>query len=256
VILVLWWTSIFLQVAVCARVIQLRLAGRYPLFSAYIGALAVESVILLQALHRHSGYRKTWVITRAVLLCLEFLAVLEIFRRWSTCYPGIGKFGQGLLIVLLVSATGFSVASVPISWSSTGWTLATYIMGVANRAVQTGLAAFLLLMLGFFVKFGGPVPPNLKRHTWAMTAFISANTVGYFLLTSGSGMLGAVGNVLLPAVSSGSLIYWIFVIRGAGEQMPVVPDNSAQWAEAEELNRQLLTYADSFKQSRARTTEP
>ena len=120
-------------------------------------------------------------------------------------------------------------------------------MTVANRAVQTGLAAFLILMLCFYIKFGGPVARNLRYHTWAMTAFVVANTLGYFLIAS---QVYQIGNGLLQLISTGTLTFWIVAMRRSGEERPTTPHNPDEWAEAEALNRQLMEFASSVKQTR------
>jgi hypothetical protein len=120
-------------------------------------------------------------------------------------------------------------------------------MVVVNRAVHAGLAAFLILMLAFYTKFGGPVARNLKRHTWAMTAFVVANALSYFLVASKNYVIG---NTLLQAISTGTLIFWIVVLGRSGEVPPETPKNPDAWAEAEAMNRQLMEFASSVKQTR------
>jgi hypothetical protein len=244
VIFGLWWASVALQAVVCIRLAITGLWRSYRRLVWYLGGLAIESCVLLAISNNVALYRKAWVVTRLILLYLEVLAVLEIFRRWSASYRGIGKFGQQLLGVLCVLAMGLLLATVPIAWSSSGWNFTIYAMSVGNRAVHAGLAAFLILMLGFFLKFGGPVAPNLWRHTWAMTIFASANALSYFVVTAGR---FAVGVLLLQGISTATLVYWLLALRKAGEEIPVTPNNAELWAEADELNRQLLGYADSFK---------
>jgi len=218
----------------------------YPRFAAYVAALTGESCALLVALNQNGRvYARTWMATRVVVLSLEIPAVLEIFNRWSSSFPGIGKFGQRLLLVLLALSTGLCFATLPVIWSTAGWIFANYIVYIANRAVHAGLAAFLILMLVFFLKFGGPVAANLKRHTWAMTVFATANTLGYFLMTARNFWLG---NLLLPGISAGTLIYWIFALRTSGEAVPVTPEDTEGWGAAEEMNRQLLEFAGSVRQ--------
>jgi hypothetical protein len=102
-------------------------------------------------------------------------------------------------------------------------------------------------MLGFYTKFGGPVARNLRRHTWAMTAFVVANAVSYFLLASKRYQMG---NILMQAISTGTLIFWIVALRSSGQKPPETPKNPEAWAEAEALNRQLMEFASSVKQTR------
>jgi hypothetical protein len=249
VILWLWRVSTGLEVVLCIRLAVSGLWRSYPYFFAYIAALATESTILIPLDQSKDLYYKVWVVTRTILLAVETAAVLEIFNRWSDSFQGIGKFGKQLLLVLLALATGICLSTLPINWSTRGWVFAIYLMLVVNRAVQAGLAAFLILMLGFYTKFGGPVARNLKRHTWAMTAFVVANALGYFLLTSKK-VSG--GQYAMQAVSAGTLIFWIATLRSSGEVPPETPQNPDAWAEAEAMNRQLMEFASSVKQKQTR----
>ena len=249
VILWLWRISTGLEVVLCIRLAVSGLWRSYPYFFAYLAALATESAILMSLDQGKVVYRKVWVVTRTILLVVETAAVLEIFNSWSDSFRGIGKFGKQLLLVLVVIATGLCLSTVPINWSTSVLLFAIFLMFVVNRAVHAGLAAFLILMLGFYTKFGGPVTRNLKRHTWAMTAFVVANAVSYFLLTSKNyGM----GNMLMQAISTGTLIYWIVALRSSGEVPPETPKNPEAWAEAEAMNRQLMDFASSVKQKQTR----
>jgi len=246
-ILWLWRVSTGLEVVLFIRLAATGLWRIYPCFFAYIAALATESTILLSLDQSTRIYYKVWVLTRAILMAVETAAVLEIFSRWSDSFHGIGKFGKQLLLVLVVIATGLCLSTVPINWSTKGWNFAIFLMLVVNRAVHAGLAAFLILMLGFYMKFGGPVARNLKLHTWAMTAFGVANALSYFLLTSKK---VSVGQYAMQAVSAGTLIFWIVTLRSSGENPPETPKNPEAWAEAEAMNRQLMEFASAVKQTR------
>ena len=244
----LWKASIGLEAVLCVRLAGSGLLRSYPYFFGYIAALAAESILLIVADQSRDLYQQVYLVTRIVLLPIEIAAVLEIFNRWSDSFRGIGKFGKQLLLVLLVLAAGVCLSTVPIDRSLPGgWVLPVYVMTVANRAVQTGLAAFLILMLIFYTKFGGPVARNLKLHTWAMTAFVVANSLGYFLIASS---FNEIGNVVLQAISTGSLIFWIAALTSSGQTPPETPKNPEAWAEAEAMNRQLMEFASSVKQTR------
>ena len=246
-ILALWWTSLALQVLFCVRLVIAGLARTYPRLIACFAALTAESILLSAFVPHPRTYTKIWTFTRLGALTLELLATLEIFNRWSGTFPGIGRFGQRLLIVLCLLAGGLSLSTFPIAWSASGWRLAPYLILLANRAVNAGLAVFLGLTIVFFVKFGGPVAPNLWRHTWAMTAFLTANAISYFLITT---RYYTLGNTLLQGVVLVILAYWIYAMRRDGEAVPATQKDEQAWAAAEEMNRQLLEFAASVKQPR------
>jgi len=237
-----------LTVALMVRLIALGLWRRYPWFVGYLMALSIESG-LLAAIHRQKvGVQQgVWLATRLVTVFLELEAVLEIFGRWTVSFPGIGAFGRKLFVFLLIVATVVATLTIPVGWPNAGWDRVLRGAVVANRGAVIGLAMFLILTIGFFWKFGGPVTPNLRRHTWAMTAYVSATTISYFVVLYVTHWGRAlVGNVLMPSVTLASLIYWLVALRRDGEAQPETPRNDPEWEEAEEMNRQMQKLADAI----------
>jgi hypothetical protein len=197
-------------------------------------------------------YGSIWVVSRPIVLGMEIAAVLAIFGRWTESYPGIGKFGRSLVVVLMAISIGVAVSTLPVAWSADGWSVVFQLITIANRATNLCLGVFLLLTLGFFYKFGGPVASNLRRHTWAMTAYVMANMVSYFVM---SNHMFKLSSLLFPAVSLAAITYWIFAFRQAGEQQPAVTGNRHEWDTVEALNVQLQRLADSVTPSGARGTK-
>jgi hypothetical protein len=75
-----------------------------------------------------------------------------------------------------------------------------------------------------------------------MEAYVSANALSY-LMMSWHAFITA--NVMLPVVSVSSLVFWIVALRPSGEAQPLSAFNAEEWAETEEMNRQLQKLADS-----------
>ncbi len=232
---------LFLAV-LAARLLFTGLYRSYKTFTLFIVALCLESVLLLFFGGHRKTYLRVWTFSRLAILPLELLAAYAVFRHWTVSFPGIGAFGKRLVVVLLVISIGVSVATVPIAWSANGMEVALQLMAIVNRCVNACCACFLLLTLIFFYKFGGPVAPNLNRHTWALAAFVTANAISYLIL---GGPWFKVANVLLPAVSLATLGYWIVALTKAGEIQPATAPNPEEWATAAEMNQQLLKLADS-----------
>jgi hypothetical protein len=214
----------------------------YRAFSLYIFALLVESGLLLAIVRYPPMYRKVWVVSRLTILLLEVVVVLSIFGRWTASYPGIGAFGRRLVILLMAISIGLAASTLPVAWSVGPWSVALQLTAIVNRGINLCFAVFLLLTIGFFYKFGGPVAPNLKRHSWAMTAFVMANAVSYFVVSSHIFWLA---NILLPVVSLGALMFWILRLTKSGELQPVTAEDPEKFASAEAMNVQLQKLADS-----------
>lgn len=241
----LWGATIALQVVLWAMLLATGLWRPYRRFTVYMVGLTVESGILYLVQHPAWLYQRVWIFTRLTLLILQLLAAVEIYSLWAEKHQNIGRFGHKLLVVLMGLAVGFSIATVPIAGSPRGWVLVVYVGLVANGAIQFGAGAFMLMMLGFFAKFGGPVNRNLRYHAGAMTAYSLANTIAYFLVARRIGSSSI--SVVLQVITAGALVFWIVTLRRSGETAPIVKIDPQAAADAEEENRQLLEFAETAK---------
>jgi hypothetical protein len=225
------------------RLFVSRLSRSYPWFTAYVCSLCVEAgVLLLMESHQRHVYNRIWTGFRLLNVPLEAKAVLGIFDRWTFSFPGIGAFGRRLLVFLLLAAIAVVIFTLPVGWPPGAWGRALTVAVVANRATNIGFSMFLLLTVGFFAKFGGPVAPNLRIHTWAMAAYVTATSASYFVLTRSVFL----GQVLLPAVTMVPLIFWIVALRGSGETQPITIGDENEWAKTEAMNDQMQKLADAI----------
>jgi hypothetical protein len=242
VINLLSFASIVLLGVLWIRLMSSGLWKFYRAFSVYVFALLVESGVLLALTRNRLLYRDIWVVSRLTILLLETVVVLSIFGRWTGSYKGIDAFGRRLVVILMAVSVGLAFSTLPVSWSANGWNVVAQLTTIANRAASIGFGLFLLLTLGFFYKFGVPIAPNLRRHTWAMTAYASANAISYFVMAR---HVFWVSNILFPVVSLVTLAFWIFAFQASGEEQPVTPPNPERFAAAEAMNLQLQKLADS-----------
>lgn len=244
--LILSWallgSSFVLTTILAIRLIAGGFWRAYPAFTVYIVMLGAETGILMALNQQQDLYGRVWVFSRPVVLMLEVLAVLSIFGRWTVSFPGIGKFGRSLLIVLTTASIALALSTVPVTQSKDGWLTAYQMTTATNRLTSACFAFFLLFTIAFFSRFGGPVAANLKRHSWSMTVFVTANAVSYFFASSHVFWLA---NIFLTVISIAALAFWIFAFRTSGEAQPVTPADPARWAVADAMNEQLLKLADS-----------
>lgn len=243
IIWVLFRGSFVLQPILCVRLLVAGLQRPYAPLILYILAQWVQTVLMAYCTTKRA-YGQVWIISQVIVLILESGVVLSIFGRWTFSYPGIGTFGRSLLTVLMLIATGLSLATLPIAWSAGGWELAYQLTSLVNRVMNACFAFFLALTLGFFYKFGGPVAPNLAKYSWSMAALVSANAISYYILTLHVFLLA---NMLLPSVTLAALAFWIFAFRKAGEAQPVTASNEQEWAVAAAMNTELQKLAVSVK---------
>jgi hypothetical protein len=245
----LWYGSITLETVLCARLSIGRFTLRFPWFAAFIVTLAAES-LALAFLQPYSAvrYGEVWIVSRALTLMFEALAVIEIFSRWAGNFPGIETFGRKLLIGLLAVAAVLVAATLPADASRGGWNFVFQIVSVANREVHLLLATFLALLIEFFARFGGPIDPNLRRHTRMMLGFEAATGLSYLATTVARAF--SLTDMLVSGVSFVCLAGWLFAFRRAEDTRPdtdVSPEEMAEYEAAEALSQKLLRLRDRIK---------
>jgi hypothetical protein len=243
---VFWYGSIALEALLCVRLFSNSFWREYPRFTLFVGVLCIESIAL--AIIRPYGqtlYGEVWIVSRSVALVLESLAVVEIFSRWAHHFPGIDTFGRKLFAGLAIGALVAASATLPADASRAGWVFAYQITSVVNREIHLLLAVFLALMIGFFVFFGGPVAPNLRRHTWLMLWFLSATGASYFSSTVARTFW--LTSILMPAASFSALVGWLAAFRrGQDVRVPAAPSPAdlAEYHAAEALSQTLLRFGE------------
>jgi hypothetical protein len=226
-----------------------RFALRFPWFTAFIAALAVESLVLV-FIQPYSAflYGQVWSVTRAMALTFEVGAVIEIFSRWSGNFPGIETFGRKLFIGLLAVAAILAAATLPADATREGWVFAYQMTAVANREVHLLLATFLALMTWFFARFGGLVDPNLRRYTKVMLWFVAATGACYLATTVARAFWLA--DMLVTGVAFLCPAGWLFAFRRGEDKRPdteVSPEEMAEYEAAEALSQKLLRLRDRIK---------
>jgi len=246
---ILWYGSITLETALCARLLIGRFASRFSWFTAFIATLAAESLVLaLIRPYSAALYGNVWYASRALALIFEALAVIEIFSRWSRNFPGIETFGRKLFLGLLIAAAILAAVTLPADATRGGWDFAYQMTAVANREVHLLLATFLALMIAFFARFGGFVDPNLRRHTKAMLWFEAATGVCYLATTVARAFW--LTGMLVSGVSFVCLAGWLFAFRRAEDTRPdtdVSPEQMAEYEAAEALSQKLLRLRDRIR---------
>jgi len=239
-----WYGSITLEWLLCARLLIGAYWRRYPWFTLFVAVLGAESVVLaVIRLHVDFLYGPVWIFTRGFALLLELLAVIEIFSGWSRNFPGIESFGRKLFVGLTSVALAAAASTLPADATRAGWVFAYQLTSVVNREIHLLSSVFLALMIGFFAYFGGPIAPNLRRHTWLMLWFLSATCLSYLLTTVSRQFWLA--DILFAAASFSALIGWLLAFRKGmdrRERKPVSAEEMEEYEAAEALSQKLVRF--------------
>lgn len=115
----------------------------HPAFSVYISTTMLQSLLGSWASHHWGGrsmqyFGFAWG-AQGVVICVRWLALIEIARRVLTAYSGIWKLVNAILFILCIVILVYSVA-VP----RTRWDL---IVLSADRAVEFCIASFVVGLL-------------------------------------------------------------------------------------------------------------
>jgi hypothetical protein len=99
----MWWGGTLLLAIMLARMVLVRLVGRFPFFSAYLGVVLGSSLMLLflRPLGSHAYLVGYWVSEIATVV-LSFGIAWGVYTEALAPYPGIRKMARSLLGVLFV----------------------------------------------------------------------------------------------------------------------------------------------------------
>jgi len=207
VALIIWCTSIFLEVLVLFRGIIARVTAKYPFFYAFVvGTLVVNSLLLYAYVRANNFYYTFYWYGEFLTLVLACGIILEIFRHVLSPYPGAARLARIIAIitfgVILCSSGVYPLLARLGSVSSTVEDL--------ERDLRCVQAIFLLSILTLISYYRIPIGRNMKGMITGygisigvnlMTLVIYSYTQGrYATILSTVGQLGyTVPNVIWAA---------------------------------------------------------
>lgn len=153
-----WAATTVLELVLLFSLFQRAVYRAHPAFSLYISSTIVQSLFGAWASHHWGGqsmqyFNIAWG-AQAVVVCLRWLAVIEIARRVFAGYAGIWKLASVILFVLCITILVYSVV-IP----RTGWYLSVLS---ADRAVEFSIASFIVALL-LFARYYRLSMTNLER---------------------------------------------------------------------------------------------
>ena len=216
-ILLMVQTAVLL--ALCVRMLALRLHRVYVYFFTYLFLALAQGVLLDFLSFTSTAYLYAWIATEGSILCLYALMVLETYSIILRDLPGIAVVARKYITLAVMLAILVSLLLLGLEKGPP--TLMGYFLA-CDRAVVSSLVFFVLLSTAFLVYF--PVPLNRN---------VVLYSIGYtvYLLTKATALL--VGNVTyywwrreintaLLVASTGCLVFWLFSLNRAGEAKTVM----------------------------------
>ena len=207
------------------------LVRRYPWFSIYLAAVSLRSTLLLTGNpDPHSlVFRTIWLIGEPVVIVLQALFVLEIYRRIEQHYPNIGKIGRRVLVlVVTISAFMCAITLAPdlraLATQSTSVPFSVLVRAafVVKRCESFIFCGLLILTLVFYSFWYTPKRSNATVHASVAAVYFAVTSAYYIALNLHwsyweASVLNLVGTTLCYAV-------WAFLLRKDGEGLELELD--------------------------------
>ena len=221
-----------------ARLLQFRLARRFPFLCSYLLFIAVASAFLSVVAELSRLYFWTFMIVEPLSWCVAALAVFEMFALVFANYPGLRTAGRWALYAAL-GASAFISVSIALTFPRGGSPSSRWLffeLGF-DRSVHFSLTVVIAILMWFLSRY----PLHLDRNTYIASTVFSA----MFLAQAAVKLIDSVSPHLFaryadyPEVAFEALCFlgWGIFLQAANAPAPVrAPVNKPREAE---LLRQL-----------------
>jgi len=196
-------------------------------------------------------YMRFWVVTEPIVLILNVLMVLELYRLILNRYPGIYSLSRTFLYVgvpLSVTVSAITLLPKITPQSSQHSRILPYYFA-AERGIDLSLAIFILLILVFMAVFRVPLSRNVRIHAGVFSVYFLAGSMALLTRTLFGLRVGDLVNLLLTGTSCGCILAWFFLLDPRGESLPA-PASPAEPAKEE----RILVHLDALNRTLSRAS--
>jgi hypothetical protein len=235
-----WALTTLLEVVLLCYLARKKLYRSHPAFFTYV-VMAIAQSVILAATYRlvdarsDAAYGIAWG-TQALVVCVRWLAVMEIAKKALATYAGIWAMASRILIGIGVCAFVYAIVASRLHW---------YLAVLnADRAVELCTAGFIVGLF-LFVRYYGIVMPAFDRMLaigfCLYSCFVVINDSIYENWIRSA---GALWNYLDLVTFMASLILWIMAARSYAEadnrvaQTELTPELYAELSQ--KLNSRLV----------------
>jgi hypothetical protein len=216
---------------------------RYPIFFAFFIFRIPNSIWPLFLEVSSPLYQKVWVLTEPLEFGFYVLMVVELYKLVLEKYKGLYSLGRWALYVSLAISVAISgISLLPrITPSMPQRSRIMFYVLATERGIETALAIFIVLMLCFLSVFPVKLSRNVRMQALVFSILFLSNTFVVLMRSLFGHRLQDELNTMLMAVSAGSIVAWLALLRVAGEDVPQAPALYGQQHES-----RLLTHLDSL----------
>lgn len=246
----LWGASILAEALLVVRLFSERLLRRYPIFTFFLAAEAICSLILMQTDVRSRSYAEAFRTCTLIMSVFRLGAAGELYERICEHFPGIGRFRVGLAAALVLLAVLFALFTFWPHFADQ-WAFPQTIV-LVQRFESEILATTLALtwiFLRFVLSIRQPFRPNVVTHWKIATVYFGVSGAAHLAAS----IMGGGKHVVYPincamlAAQFVCFVAWFRLMRRSGEELPAYQRLSTDQVEAvERYNRALLETVTSM----------
>jgi hypothetical protein len=236
------------SVLMALKLYQTGLYRRYPIFFAFFIFRIPNSIWPLFIEISSPLYQKVWVLTGPIALAFYVLMVGELYKLVLEKYKGLYSAGRwALYLSLAISVCISAISLLPrIKPSLPQTSKIMMYMLATERGIDTGLAIFIILILGFLSFFPVKLSRNVRVHALVFSIFFLSNTFVLLMRSLFGRQLTDVVNTSLLSVTAASVVAWLTLLRATGEDsrrtpVPIAAEHESRLlAHLDSLNAALL----------------
>ncbi len=237
VLLDVWLATTISEAALLWRLANLRLVGSFRIFSAYLIADILRSIVLLLIGHspEQHAYWLVWSFSEPVFLVFQVLVALELFRLLYSAYPGIHAFARILIGVAIVVGIMFTFGTIQVDVGRIHWRVPSLQrLFVAKRVVSSLLGVIILITMACFPRAASA--RNVLLHGWLLGVLFISAAGGFFGINFG--LAPERMGLAFMSVQLACFVVWAAALRPGAARVP--RPSPAQVARAVKWNDDLL----------------
>jgi len=199
-----WWVTAAVECVLLASLIWRRAFRSYPLFTAYVASILVQSVGMF-FLYRQTNLNSTtvWNIawgTQVAITVMRSLALVELTRKILARYKGIWAVARGLIICVGLCVIAYALA---FSRGHSQWVILNMV-----RGLELAIAAVIVTTLLFARYYRLPIGSVSRALAVGLCLYSVFYVIDYSLLEKGFKRHVELWNFLGLLTFLASLLLW------------------------------------------------
>ena len=223
---------------------------RYPIFFLYILFRIPNGVWPLFINNRSDRYLVFWLVTEVIVLIFYILVVAEVYQLVLEKYRGLQTVGRWAMYGSLVISIAISVLSLlPRMATMSARNRNFFMVLFAERAVDTTLALFIILILAFLSRYPIELSRNVRLHALIYAAFFLSSNISLLVRGLFGIPLGDTLNLIITAFNTCTVYAWLLFLSPAGEEV-----RSRQADKGREQEQRLLKQLEAINATMLRVS--